>query len=100
MADIYILLFIFLIFWYFIYLRKVAEAGRAHAQQYCKKEGLQFIAIARRSSQFSFNKRNGIFIKSVFEFEFSGDGESSVQGLATLFGLKLESMDLPAYRIS
>lgn len=99
MENIYLLLILFLICWYFIYLRKIAEAGKQHAVKYCQAQSLQFIAVARRSSKPAFNKRNGLHWHSVFEFEFSGDGESAVQGLIHLNGLKLETMDLPAYRV-
>ena len=60
MENIYLLLFVCLVFWYFIYLRKVAEKARYHAQQYCKKESLQFIAIARLSNRLNFTKQAGI----------------------------------------
>lgn len=99
MENIYYLLFAFLICWYFIYLRQISETGRKHAQQYCKKEQLQFIAIARQYTRLSFNKQDGLFVKSAFDFEFSGDGESSFQGILFLKGNKLDSVELPAYRI-
>lgn len=99
MENIYYLLFAFLICWYFIYLRQVSEAGRKHAQRYCKKEQLQFITIARQYTRMSFSKQQGLFVKSAFEFEFSGDGESSFQGTLFLNGNKLDSVELPPYRI-
>lgn len=99
MENIYYLLIAFLICWYFIYLRQVSESGKKHAQQYCKQEKLQFIAIARRYTRLSFSKRNGLYMKSAFDFEFSGDGESSYQGAVLLKGVKLDSVDMPAYRI-
>jgi len=100
LANIYILLTFFLIFWYFIYLRKVAEAARKQATKYCEKENLQYIAIARRSSRLRFNKQLGLFWLSIFDVEFSGDGESSYQGEMTLHGLRLINVELPAYRIN
>ena len=99
MENIYYLLIAFLVCWYFIYLRKISEVGRIHAQQYCKKENLQFIAVARKYSRPSFSRKNGLFMQSAFDFEFSGDGESSYQGIIYLKGVKLDSVFLPAYRI-
>ena len=99
MENIYYLLIAFLVCWYFIYLRQISEAARVHAVKYCKKEHLQFIAIARRFTRPAFNKKEGIFMKSTFDFEFSGDGESSYQGALLLRGIKLDSVELPAYRI-
>lgn len=89
-----------MIFWYFIYLRKIAESARKQATKYCQKENLQYIAIARRSSRLRFNKQMGIFWLSIFDVEFSGDGESSYQGTMILHGLRLIDVELPAYRIN
>jgi hypothetical protein len=99
MENIYLLLFICLICWYFIYLRKVSESARKHTNKYCKNEQLQFITIARRSSRLRFSKQKGFYLLSIFDFEFSGDGESSNVGVISLRGLKLENIELPAYRI-
>ena len=100
MTNIYLLLAIFIICWYFIYLRKIAESARKHALAYCKKENLQYIAIARRSSRIRFSKQQGFYWLSIFDVEFSGDGESSYQGVMVLHGLKLVDVQLPAYRIN
>ena len=99
MENIYYLLFVLLVFWYFVYLRKIAEMGNKHAQQYCEQANLQFIAVARRSSVLKFNKKYGIHWLSDFDFEFSGDGEASYQGTMILRGLKLENVTVPPYRV-
>ena len=99
MENIYFLLIIGLIFWYFVYLRKVSEFAGLHANKYCENEQLQFIAIARRSSKLRFSKRDGIYWYSVFDLEFSGDGESKHQGVLCLKGYKLERVELPVYRV-
>jgi hypothetical protein len=100
MENIYYLLVIGLLFWYFVYLRKVAEFARSHINKYCENEQLQFISIARQSSRIRFNKVSGPHWLSIFEFEFSGDGESSYQGLITLRGYRLDDINVPAYRIN
>ncbi|MDP7591517.1 MAG: DUF3301 domain-containing protein [Litorilituus sp.] len=100
MENIYYLLFFSLLCWYFIYLRKIAEAGRMHAKRYCENNGLQFIAIARRSSQLSFTKQHGVAWRSVFDIEFSGDGESNNCATLTLLGLQLNNVDVPPYRVN
>jgi hypothetical protein len=100
MENIYYLLFIGLVFWYFVYLRKVAEYARSHADKYCKQENLQFLAIARQSSRLRLSKRLGPHWLSSFDFEFSGDGESSYHGTMTLRGYKLDNIDTPAYRVN
>ena len=100
MENIYSLLLVALVFWYFVHLRKVSEFARFHAKSYCEQENLQFLSIARLSSRFRFSKRHGPHWISHFALEFSGDGESSYHGTVTLRGYKLEHIDTPAYRVS
>lgn len=99
MENIYYLLIVCLVCWYFVFLRKVSESAKKHANSYCQKEQLQFIALARRSSRFTFSKHQGFYLASIFDFEFSGDGESSYQGQLFLQGLKLDQVVLPPYRV-
>ena len=100
MANIYLLLFIALLLWYFVHMRKVAESARQFAVQHCKKEQLQFIAIARSSNRIRFSKRQGLYFETTYTFEFSGDGESEYQGKLTLAGYRLLNIEMPAYRIN
>ena len=99
MENIYLLLLVCLVFWYFIFLRKVAEAARHHIHQYCQQEKLQYLSIARISSRLRFNKRLGLHWYSLFEFEFSGDGESKYTGRAALRNYKLADINVPAFKI-
>ena len=99
MENIYYLLIVSLLFWYFVYLRKVAERARDHAKSYCDKENLQYLAIARLSSRLTFSKRYGPHWLSTFDFEFSGDGQSSYHGTIVLRGYKLDGIDTPPYRV-
>ncbi|XPF94300.1 DUF3301 domain-containing protein [Colwellia sp. RE-S-Sl-9] len=99
MENIYYLLIVCLIFWYFIYLRKISEYARSHINTYCNTENLQFISLARKSSRISFDKRHGPHWVSVFEFEFSGDGESSYLGEMQLRGYKVDGVNMPPYKI-
>ena len=100
MENIYYLLLACLIIWYFIYLRKVSEVARIHAKNYCEQNQLQFIAIARQSSRLTFNKKYGLVWLSLFDVEFSGDGESSNNAILSLYGLKFGSVDIPPYRVN
>jgi hypothetical protein len=99
LADIYILLLVCLIIWYFWFLRNVSEKAKVLTEKYCEDASLQFIAIARVKTRFSASKRLGIFIKTVYEFEFSGDGESSYVGHLTMNALKPEGFELPPYKV-
>lgn len=99
MENIYYLLLAGLFCWYFIYLRQVSESALRHVNRYCKQSELQFIAIARRSTRLKMSKKYGLSFYSIFDFDFSGDGESSSTGSLSLYGLKLDSIDLPVYRV-
>jgi hypothetical protein len=100
MENIYYLLIVCLVFWYFVYLRKVAEFARNHVNTYCNAESLQFISLARKSSRINFSKKLGPHWISIFEFEFSGDGESSYTGEMKLRGYKVDEVNLPPYKIN
>lgn len=100
MENIYYLLLVCLVFWYFIYLRKVSEEANIHAKQYCEQSQLQFIAIGRQSSRLTFDKKYGLVWLSLFDVEFSGDGESSNNAVLSLYGLKLGSVVVPPYRVN
>ena len=99
MENIYFLLFICLILWYFAAMRKIAERARALSKQYCEQQNLQFIAIARTSTAIKFTKKHGLHAKTQYEFEFSGDGESSYKGTLIMIGNKADSFDLPVYKL-
>ena len=99
LGDIYILLSLCSVIWYFWYLRNVAETARKLTEQYCEQHKLQYIAIARSKTRLSASKRLGVFIKSEFEFEFSGDGESSYTGILTMNGQKAAGFELPPYKV-
>ncbi|MFB0980903.1 MAG: hypothetical protein ACI9YH_001127 [Colwellia sp.] len=99
MENIYLLLIVCLFLWYFIYLRKVSEFALRHIKQYCEKDSLQFISLSRSSSRLRFSKALGPHWISTFDFEFSGDRESSYQGQATLCGYKLDNIHVPMYKI-
>lgn len=99
MENIYFLLIVCLFLWYFIYLRKVSEFALRHIKKYCEKDALQFISLSRRSSRLRFSKALGPHWISTFDFEFSGDRESSYQGQATLCGYKLDNIHVPMYKI-
>lgn len=100
MENIYYLLIFFLFAWYFVYLRQVSEAAKRHVNRFCTDGDIQFIAIARRSSRLKFTKQQGLCLYSIFDFEFSGDGESNNNGHLTLFGLKLEQVHVSPYRVN
>lgn len=88
----------FSIIFYFWYIRSLAEIARNYLQQYCQKQGLQFISVARKNASLQLSKRYGISWFSEWEFEFSGDGQSSYKGYLQMVGRQISRLDTPVYK--
>lgn len=88
----------FSVVWYFWYIRSLAEFARNYLQQYCKKQGLQFISVARKQASLRLSKRYGISWFSEWEFEFSGDGESSYIGKLQMIGKQVSQIETPVFK--
>lgn len=86
------------IIWYFWYIRSLAEIARNYLQQYCQKQGLQYISVARKTSSLQLSKRYGISWFSEWEFEFSGDGETSYKGYLQMIGRHISRIDTPVFK--
>ncbi len=96
--EILALLILCLVIWLFWQTRIMAEKAKASINEYCETHGLQVLAIARTKLQPS-RSANGHFCwKGTYQFEFSSDGESYYLGYAVVNGVKLLSVDTPAYR--
>lgn len=99
LVDIWVGLGLFIIGWHFYHQRKIAELARDHAAKYCEQNNLQFISIAKIKARLKSQPHRGLIWCNEYQFEFSGDGESAYQGHLTMHGTRLESVDLPVYRI-
>lgn len=99
MLNIYLFLGLCLIIWYFIHIRKISETAIMQAKKYCQHKELQYLSLSRKYSRLSFSKAKGLYWKSAFVIEFSGDGESSNNATMIINNLKLESIDIPVYRV-
>lgn len=96
--DLILLLSIFLlaaIFWRF---RAISEQAKAHLEDYCERQQLQLISVARVKTRLA-SYKGKLDFQSEFSFEFSGNGENSYLGTARMAGLKLLEVDTPAYKI-
>ncbi|WP_199609303.1 DUF3301 domain-containing protein [Flocculibacter collagenilyticus] len=98
LEHIFLLLFALLIIWAFWYQRSLAEIARNFAQQHCQQRQVQFISIALVKRGFTRNKRGTLTLKTEFNFEFSGDGESRYEGQIILIGKQLADIQMPAYK--
>ena len=99
MKEIWILLAICCVMWHFYHQRKISEAARYHMKKYCDQNGLQYISIAKIKARLTVGKR-GLVWKNLYDFEFSGDGESLYKGTVTLYGTRLDNVELPPYRVN
>lgn len=100
MGTIWLGLTFFCIGWHFYYQRKLAESARQFAHNYCEEKGLQFISIAKVKSRLVMDKHQGLRWRNHYEFEFSGDGQSSYEGTLILLGNKVQKIDTPVYRVN
>lgn len=98
LLDILLLAIVIFVGFHFWRVRAISEQAQVYLQQYCEKQGLQFISCARRKTRLT-TVRGKLDWYSEFNFEFSGNGEDSYTGAIAMRGLKVVQTDLPAYRI-
>jgi len=99
--DIYnliILVIIFTIGLQFWRLRGIAESTVKYAQRYCKKEGLQYISLARVKTQFRVHRGKPDWVLD-YQLEFSSDGEMQYNGLIQTHGKDVIKVELPVFRM-
>ena len=99
MQEIWIALGLFCFMWHLHNQRKMAEIARFHMQKYCDQNDLQFISIAKVKTRLVIQKNRGLVWRNLYHFEFSGDGVSCYRGEVTLLGTRIESINLPPYRV-
>ncbi|MGS2720282.1 DUF3301 domain-containing protein [Paraglaciecola aestuariivivens] len=96
--DLILLIGIFILaatFWRF---RAISESIKVQLEQYCERQQLQLISVARIKTRLG-SVKGKLDLKSEFAFEFSGNGEDSYQGWVCMHGLNIVQIDTPAYRI-
>lgn len=100
LIDIIILIGIFLIVAQFWQLRKQTETAHAYARNYCEKNNIQFIALARKKTKIKLFKRKLIVWRSEFDIEFSGNGEDASSGFMVLEDMRLVDITTQAYPVN
>lgn len=83
-------------FWRF---RAMAEKANLHIIDYCERQNLQLLSVARRTTKLS-SYKGKLDLQSEFSFEFSGNGEDSYVGILTMAGLNIIDLYTPAYRVN
>lgn len=96
--DLILLIGILLLAAMFWRFRAISEAVKAQLETYCERQQLQLISVARMKSRLG-SYKGKLDFHTDFSFEFSGNGEDSCQGQVKMIGLKIQSIDTPAYRV-
>lgn len=99
LGSLVILLCIAWIAFQFWRLRGIAEYSIQYANDYCHKNNLQFLSLARRSTRIS-GHRGKLDWKIMYQLEFSSSGSDAYIGTMTSFGHSVIEMNLPAYKIN
>lgn len=99
MGPVFLLLIISSLCYLFWQQRKQDERAVVIARQLCQQQQLQLLDCGR--SGHSFRRINGrLRFITLYQVDFSGDGESRYQAELLLSGMRLAAFNLPAYRIN
>ena len=98
LTDILILLLVVVIAAQFWRMRAISEAAQRYVAQYCEKQQLQLISVARSHTRITVVRGKPDW-KTQFVFEFSGNGEDKYQGQLDMEGLRAVSTTVPPYRV-
>ncbi|MDD1795233.1 DUF3301 domain-containing protein [Enterovibrio makurazakiensis] len=78
--------------------RRQSELAKQFIQRRCQQIEVQLISIARGSHRFGWPK-GPLNIQTRYYFEFSVNGIDCYQGYATMRGMRLQDVYMPAYPI-
>lgn len=98
LSSLVILMIIVLLAIQFWRLRSIAEYMVVYANQYCKRNQLQYISLARSSTKFKVYKGRLDWQLS-YQLEFSSDGQSDYVGTIVSHGKHVIQIELPPYRV-
>jgi hypothetical protein len=99
MYSLIILLFIAAVAIQFWRLRGISEYTIEYAQRYCKKEGLQFISLARINTRLSVYRGKPDWLID-YQLEFSSDGETQYVGSIQTHAKHVLRVELPVFRMA
>lgn len=98
LVSVVILLLIVVVVIQFWRLRSIAEYMVTYTNQYCKRQQLQYISLARTSTKFKAYKGRLDWQLS-YQVEFSSDGLTNYVGTIVSHGKNVIAIELPAYRV-
>ncbi|WP_017445504.1 DUF3301 domain-containing protein [Gayadomonas joobiniege] len=100
LTDLIVLISIALVIFQFWQLRRQSEAALAYAKDYCERNNIQFISVARQKTRMVFFKKQLLEWHSKFQFEFSGNGEDSNFGELVLIDQRLINVTTEVYKMN
>lgn len=98
LADILFILVLVVVMAQFWRIRAISEAANRYLANYCEKQGLQLISVARDKTRLGLVKGKPDW-KTQFVFEFSGNGEDKYIGMLEMEGLRALSTVVPPYKV-
>lgn len=97
MSSVAVLILLMFIAYVFLMQRRQDERATALAKQLCQQQQIQYLDCARVSHKLVKKDGHRVF-RTLYQVEFSGDGESRYQAELWLKGLKLAAFELPAFK--
>ncbi|GGQ34553.1 DUF3301 domain-containing protein [Shewanella litoralis] len=97
MSDFLLIVALVVVGAFFWQLRQMAELSRRVAEQSCKKQNVQMLAIAMESARPSIGGSTGICWKATFMFEFSTDGINQYRGHIMMHGNRVTKIQWPIF---
>ena len=99
LGNILILLVIAVIGFQFWKIRSIAEYAVPFSKQYCRRNGIQFVSLARQNT--GLKTKNGKLNWQIeYELTFSSNGENAYQGIIVFHGKSPIKIELPPYAIA
>lgn len=98
LTDVVVLLAAFVVIAQFWHIRAITETANRYLAKFCEERGLQLLSVARFKTRVAMHRGKPDW-HTVFEFEFSGNGEDKYNGKLEMKGKQAVDVDMPAYRI-
>ncbi|MCL1143323.1 DUF3301 domain-containing protein [Shewanella gaetbuli] len=97
MSDFLIMAALVVVAAFFWQLRTMAELSRVMAEQACRKQNVQLLAVAMESASPSLGGHTGLCWKAKFMFEFSTDGINQYRAHIFMQGKTVKKIDWPIF---
>ena len=99
LIDILILLALTVIAIQFWRIRGITEFVNRYLVQYCHKQNVQLLTVARLKTKLTFVAGKPDW-HTFFSFEFSSDGTNKYSGIIELKGMRIVATEMPPYTIN